>query len=63
MGKLIFCDSFMDSDMLNREVGNVFASLSFYFFKADLKKKNHRFIVKVSNNVKFVGSWLMWATH
>ena len=39
MGKLIFCDSFMDSDMLNREVGNVFASLSFYFFKADLKKK------------------------
>lgn len=62
MGELIFCDGFMDSDMLNREVRNVFACLSFYFFKADLKK-NHRFIVKVSNHVKFVGSWLMWATH
>ena len=32
MGKLIFCDSFMDSDMLNREVGNVSASL-FIFLK------------------------------
>lgn len=34
----------------------------FIFLKL-IWKKNHRFIVKVSNNVKFVGSWLMWATH
>ena len=25
MGALIFCDSFMDSDILNREVRNLFA--------------------------------------
>lgn len=35
MGALIFCDSFMAADILNREDKNLFACLSCNFFKAD----------------------------
>lgn len=35
MGALIFCDSFMDSDILNRKDRNLSACLSVVFLKTD----------------------------